>query len=56
MRQEIEGIAQQIIARDLDADDIALCALDPFYESLAAESSGVITFHIRCSHAVRNQS
>lgn len=37
MRQEIEGIAQQIIARDLDADDIALCALDPFYESLAAQ-------------------
>lgn len=37
MRQEIEGIAQQIIEQDQPADDIALCVLDPFYEALACQ-------------------
>lgn len=37
MRQEIEAIAQMIIQRDWDAEDIALCALDPFYAQLAEQ-------------------
>ena len=37
MRQEIEAIAQMIIQQDWKAEEIALCALDPFYAQLAEQ-------------------
>ena len=37
MRQEIEGIAQQIIERKADSEDISICVLDPFYEQLCEQ-------------------
>ncbi len=37
MRQEVEGIAQRIIANKQDAENIAVCTLDPFYESLIVQ-------------------
>lgn len=50
MRQEIEGIAQQIIQQKINADTVAICVLDPFYPALVEQLFDRYQIPYTCLH------